>query len=270
MLKPAEYPKVIKEIEDFRDKVIEYYRLRKESHENDPFYPENPEIEKKKQELRQEINQKAPAIKQYFNEINFSSIIDCRAPAVAGAFPYSIDVLFNIFETGSFAMGPQKTIDILNNCIGQYKYLVDTKQTIVDIYPKSIFEAINAINQNLRKCFKQQPANEIEVQDEIEKILNVRQIKNNRDSETFNYSSKSYKPDFVLEELETAIEVKLCNSKGDEKKIISEINDDILAYQTRYKMILFFIYDIGIIQNEEKFKRNLTDNPNVMMFVVKH
>src|SRR2546430_13151265 len=39
----------------------------------------------------------------------------------------------------------------------------------------------------------------------------------------------------------SAIDMKLCKEPGREKEIIAEVNDDILAYQTKYGNILFVV-----------------------------
>ena len=91
-------------------------------------------------------------------------------------------------------------------------------------WPES--DIINLIKRNLRKAFKTEPKNESEVQDCVELILNVANVNHSKEKESFEYSSKSYIPDFVIKDLETVIEIKLCNSKDDESSIIGEINDD--------------------------------------------
>ena len=58
------------------------------------------------------------------------------------------------------------------------------------------------------------------------------------------YSVKNYKPDFTFEGLDLAIEVKLCNKPEREKAIVEEINSDIPAYQTKYRYVIFVIYDL--------------------------
>jgi hypothetical protein len=271
MLEEKGYPRVIKELEDFRDTIIRYFRLRSELGYSDPYRSISEKDEAALNQLRQDINQRSPVIKYYFEEVNESYILHGRAPAVIGGFPYSTDVFDSLFDTGSpLRADTDKVIDMLNQCIGKYHFMVKTKKSIVDINVAPIFEVINSIEQNLRKCFKKQPAVEIEVQDEVEKILSIRQVKYARDTESFQYSSKGYKPDFVLEDFNAVIEIKLCNTKNDEKKIIAEINDDIQAYLSKYKLAVFFVYDVSVIRDVDLFKNDLTRNPKVLVCVIKH
>lgn len=271
MLEEKEYPRIIKELEEFRDTIIRYFKLRSGLGYDNSYSSVSEKEEATLNQLRQDINQKSPLIKYYFEEVNESYILHGRAPAVIGGFPYSTDVFDSLFDTSSpLCVHTDKVIDMLNQCIGKYQFMVKTKKSIVDINVTPIFEIINTVEQNLRKCFKKQPSGEIEVQDEVEKILNIRQVKHNRDNESFPYSSKSYKPDFVLKDFNTVVEIKLCNSKEDEKKIIAEINDDIQAYLTKYKLTIFFVYDVSVIRDVDLFRKDLTKNPKVLVYVIKH
>lgn len=87
--------------------------------------------------------------------------------------------------------------------------------------------------------------------------------------EVIVYSSKSYKPDFLFSKIDTIVEVKLCNSKEVEKDIISQINDDIVAYRTKYSNLIFVVYDVGVIRDQDKFRKSIEAN-DVVVRVVKH
>jgi hypothetical protein len=113
------------------------------------------------------------------------------------------------------------------------------------------------------------PENEREVQDKVEDLLNLREIPYSREGEQFQYSSKSYRPDFVLTESQTALEVKL-SKPNNVPQIIAEINDDIVAYLTRYRQALFIVYDLGKIRDETQFCRDLQAHGKVVVIVVKH
>jgi len=53
-------------------------------------------------------------------------------------------------------------------------------------------------------------------------------------------------------------------------KIIEEISADITAYSKQYQRQLFVVYDLGCIQNEEEFKRDIENAGNIKVIVVKH
>ena len=91
-----------------------------------------------------------------------------------------------------------------------------------------------------------------------------------RDKENFVYSSKTYKPDFIFSKIDTVVEVKLCKTDDKEKAIIAEINDDVLAYKTKFSNLIFVVYDLGIIRDQDQFKTDLQSSGNVIVKIVKH
>jgi hypothetical protein len=138
---------------------------------------------------------------------------------------------------------------------------------------KDVGETITLIDlaQNkLRKTLRTMPQDEKEVQDKLEDVLTSVDFKYLRDQETITYSSKSYKPDFTFPGIDTALEIKLCNRAGREKDIIAEINDDILAYKTKYPNIIFLVYDLGYIRDVDRFKADIESQDRVIVLVIKH
>lgn len=259
----SEYPKIVKDLEEFRDLFIEYAELI----ETTKAQAHNEQLAKKIYFLREKISKITPFIKYYFDEANEYYIYPLAGRAINLFEDVFNPIVYNALELcGGFML----TIDAINRCIGLYALLIERKKSIVDLRITPLLDIINLIEKNLRKSFKSLPKDETEVQDHIETILNVRDIKFSRDKVSFKYSSKSYKPDFVIEDLETVIEVKFCNSKEDESKIIAEINDDIVAYKTKFKILIFIVYDMAIIRDEDRFKEDITDNRNVYVRVIKH
>jgi len=133
-----------------------------------------------------------------------------------------------------------------------------------------ILKIINLAEYKLRKVIRKEPTNEKEVQDAFESLLVGADISFSRETERIEYSSKTYTPDFTMERAGIAVEVKFCNRDGREKEIIAEINDDILAYKTKYGNIVFVIYDIGCIRDVERFAKTFEDQDGVVVRVVKH
>lgn len=129
---------------------------------------------------------------------------------------------------------------------------------------------IIGVQRTLRKLFRTKPLNENEVLDKLEDLFNASQLKFRREQENIPYSNKTYFPDFTFDEINCVVEGKFCNSGTREKEIIAEINDDILAYSTRYKNLIFVIYDVGgFIRDEEKFKQNI-ESSSVAIEIIKH
>ena len=64
-----------------------------------------------------------------------------------------------------------------------------------------------------------------------------------------------------------AIEIKLC--KNGEKPLIAQINDDILAYRTKFKNLIFLVYDLGQIRDVELFKESIEQNEDTIVQIIK-
>ncbi|KUK99389.1 MAG: Uncharacterized protein XE08_0045 [Parcubacteria bacterium 32_520] len=133
-----------------------------------------------------------------------------------------------------------------------------------------LLKIINLAEHKLRKTIKDAPQKEGQVQDMFENLLIGADIPYSREVDSIEYSSKTYTPDFSVQKADLAIEVKLCNRSGREKEIIAEINDDILAYKTKYGNIIFVIYDLGLIRDTERFIKNFEEQEGVFIKVVKH
>lgn len=133
-----------------------------------------------------------------------------------------------------------------------------------------ILKIINLAERKLRKTMHKLPTREKEIQDAFENLLIGSDVPYSREAVTIEYSSKTYIPDFVIERIDLAVDLKLCAREGREKKIIAEINDDILAYRTKFSNLLFVIYDTGHIRDVERFAEAFEKNENVVVRVVKH
>ncbi len=133
-----------------------------------------------------------------------------------------------------------------------------------------IIHVLTTIQGQLRKSIRDTPNNEKLIQNSLETIFDVKEFDFHREKEHIEYSSKTYVPDFTFPSISAIVEVKLCNSEKKEKVIIGEINDDILAYSTKYSNLIFIVYDIGVIRDEDMFKGSFSKHPNVIVEVIKH
>ncbi len=157
--------------------------------------------------------------------------------------------------------------DRLGSLIGYLKAFVDEEK---EEGSSDTLKIITGIQRTLRKLFRAKPNSEKEVQDKLEDLFNSQQLNFRREQEHIPYSSKTYIPDFTFEDINGVVEVKFCNNAEREKGLIAEINDDIQAYSTRYKNLIFVIYDVGgFIRDAEKFKQNIASK-NVVIEIVKH
>ncbi len=133
-----------------------------------------------------------------------------------------------------------------------------------------IVKIINLAEHKLRKIIREKPENEKQIQDAFENLLIAADIPYSREASRVEYSSKTYVPDFTVDKVGLAIDIKFCGKEMREKEIIAELNDDILAYRTKYGNILFVIYDLGNIRDVEKFSKIFEDNEGVVVKIIKH
>ena len=124
---------------------------------------------------------------------------------------------------------------------------------------------------NLRKCMGKKPKKEKDVQDVIQIMLTSRGYVFKREKPRIPYSNKEYIPDFSFEDLDAVLEIKLCKTDKGEKEIINEINSKIPAYKTKFSNITFLVYDLGIIQNTDSFRKDIERNdPRIKVLIRKH
>jgi hypothetical protein len=219
--------------------------------------------------LREQINLALPRVARYMAEVGQTPVLtQYPAPAVGGPV-LRMNLLENLFlPMRNKVTRIDTVIDYTNRAIGEYADLIDSGETIEERKAEGTTGIVSALQQLLRPLFREVPADEKIVQSKVEDLLMAREIPFSREAETFQYSSKGYRPDFVLTAADTALEVKL-SKPGRESDVIAEINDDILAYRTRYKSQIFVVYDVGGIRDEVRFRRDLEAHGAVVL-VVKH
>ncbi|WP_318413884.1 PD-(D/E)XK nuclease domain-containing protein [Photobacterium leiognathi] len=130
------------------------------------------------------------------------------------------------------------------------------------------------LEANLRRATFNEPEREVQVQDTIEQLLIGKGLEKgvdyDREVGRVKVSIKEVIPDFILQKLGLAIEVKLSKSATKSRTIVDEINADILAYSKGYRSTLFVIYDLGSIRDESEFKNDLEIHEGVSVVIVKH
>ncbi len=148
------------------------------------------------------------------------------------------------------------------------------RNSINDLYVKSnvttntFIKILKLGETKLRKIIRDTPSTEKEIQDKYEDLLISADFRYSREFPHIEYSCKQYIPDFSFSEFDLAVEIKLC--KSDEKKLIAQLNDDIIAYKTVFDSILFIIYDIGNIRDVDEFKNSFEKQENVFVQIIKH
>lgn len=254
----------IKLLEDFYKTLNEYYG------EKLPY--------EKKKALRSQLNRNLVAVKnavieagthKYCHEIinDFST----------GNYFDPFDNLFtfenrwksieNIMARGSFE---SNVLNQIEQAIGVYEH-IQSESGLITLNSKEAIDIESAIERALRPAFRNnQPSSEKEVQDAIENILNALGIEFTRDREVTSVGGKAFKPDFIIEKIDLAVEVKLAKSGHGIAKIQEEINADISAYQTKWKNLLFVIYDLGVIHDPYQFRKDNIKLFGVSIIIIKH
>ena len=134
----------------------------------------------------------------------------------------------------------------------------------------ALVKIITLGERKLRKAVRDKPERERQVQDSFETLLVGADIAHDRETDSIIYSSKTYTPDFSFRSIDLAVELKLCNRSDREKEIIGEINDDIIAYKTKYRNLMFFVYDLGYIRDVDRFAQAFEACEGVIVRVIKH
>ena len=142
---------------------------------------------------------------------------------------------------------------------------------LVNLNKKESIDIESAIERSLRPSFRSvSPSNEKDVQDSVENILNALGIVFTREKDAAPVGARAFKPDFVLDSLHLAIEVKLAKKGHGASAIQEEIAADITAYRTRWKHLMFVVYDLGEIADPHQLRRENMRLFGVSVIVIKH
>lgn len=162
---------------------------------------------------------------------------------------------------------------ILEQVFLSAKMLLTSLEESVDFVDDEFDNIENFLQSRLRTVVFQKPEKEIEIQNAVESLLLGRGLAKgvdyDRESGKFEFSGREYIPDFVMPKMSLCIEVKLLKD-GRKSKIIEEISADITAYKKAYERQLYIVYDLGVIQNELEFKRDIEMSDGVKVIIVKH
>ncbi|MFC2119191.1 hypothetical protein ACFLSY_11165 [Bacteroidota bacterium] len=175
---------------------------------------------------------------------------------------------------GSFDTLPSRQKQYFDSVYTNFSILKCAIENKLDLRYDEIINMGYFIQSNLRKVIFSKPEKEIEVQNGIEQLfigkgLN-KGIDYGRETGRVKVSIKEVVPDFILYKLNLAIEVKLSKNKTKSKIIVDEINSDIQSYGKVYSNILFIIYDLESIRDEEEFINDLDNKENIKVIIVKH
>jgi len=144
----------------------------------------------------------------------------------------------------------------------------------LDLKRDEIVGLTNFLQANLRKAIFETPKKEKDIQNAIEQLLIgkglTKGINYDRETGRVKVSIKESIPDFIFPKLDLALEVKFSTTKDKSKTIVDEINADIRAYTKKYSNLLFLVYDLGSIRDEDEFKNGIVNKTNINVIIVKH
>ncbi|MGT2801612.1 hypothetical protein [Streptococcus henryi] len=181
--------------------------------------------------------------------------------------------IFNLENTNPFDMTWPAQKTFMETVLLETDFLISFLNNSIEFSEDEFNNLENFIASKLRKTIHEKPLKEKEIQNAIENLFLGKNwskgIDYDRETGKFNFSGREYVPDFIIPNINLAIEVKLLR-EGKKSKIIEEINADITAYSKNYSKLLFIIYDLGEIRDELELRRDLEVKDDIKVIVVKH
>ncbi len=160
--------------------------------------------------------------------------------------------------------------DAVEQAIGVYQHMLSSPELMLT-RSNDALDLESALKRALRPSFTAgPPTREKEVQDAVELILIALGTIYTRDTEVAPVGGKSFKPDFILERMDLALEVKLSKPSHGAAAIQEELAADVAAYATKWKRILFVVYDLGAIANPHQFESDNLKKLQAPVIIVKH
>ena len=191
-------------------------------------------------------------------------------PAVGGVFPKNIDPFENFFQNFWDTSLTGVVLDSVDQAIGVYEQALEDPD-LVNFNYRDGLDIGTAVERALRPSFRRgQPTCEKDVQDAIENILNTLGVVFVRDKEVAPTGPKASRPDFTVEAMDLAIEVKLAKKGHGAATIQEEINADITAYKTKWKRLMFVIYDLGMIDDPRQMICENQRLFGISILIIKH
>lgn len=255
-------------------KISDRINLLQQFYENLERWFEEDSSYTNKKSLRSYLNKNLVAVKSAVKEAGTLGTITLdkngRINPFDNLFRFDDDPMDSLHNDLLKTLIVKKAIDQIEQAIGVYEH-IQSESGLIELNPKEAIDVESAIERALRPSFRDvQPKSEKEVQDAIENILNALGIEFTRERDVTSVGGKYYKPDFVVESLDLAIEVKLAKAGNGVAKIQEDLNADISGYKTKWKNLLFVIYDLGVIQDPYKFQMENIKLFGISVRVIKH
>jgi hypothetical protein len=222
--------------------------------------------------LKSFLNRNLIAVQQAVIDAGTFHPITLSPPAaIGGVVARNIDPFTMIFQDW-YGTDPQIDLvaDMVEQAIGVYESL-EKSDGLVRIRQREAIDIEAAIERALRPTFfSSPPSSEREVQNAVETILNALGIVFVREKEAAPVGPRAFHPDFTVRDIELAIEVKLASPTHNASAIQEEIAADISAYRTKWRHLLFIIYDNGVITDPYQMRRANMQHFGISVVIVKH
>ncbi len=164
--------------------------------------------------------------------------------------------------------------NVFDSVYANLSILISNLEGRLEIRKTDIENIKNFLKANLRKAIFDIPKDEKQVQNAVESILIGKGLQKgidyDRERGRVRTSSKEVVPDFIFYKQNLAIEVKYIKDKSRIGTIIDEINADITSYSQKYSGLVFLVYDLGSIRDEEEFIAGFTKNEIVSCILIKN
>lgn len=117
------------------------------------------------------------------------------------------------------------------------------------------------LRADLRPSFKGTPSDEAEVQNVVQALLRQIDRSIERERGGIKFAGREFKIDFSLFHEAVGVEVKLIREKAGLGDITEQISADINPYLSRFKRLVFVVYDAcGAINDSNKFVADIKGN----------
>lgn len=218
------------------------------------------------------INRNLVAVRQAVVDAGCFSRITLGAPAaVGGSISRDLDPFEMIFVDWYGESLVPRVREVVERTLGVYEHLRDETGLVQLPIDAEGIDIESAIRRALRPVFdKREPESERVVQDAVATILRSIGIDFSREQETAPVGPRAFRPDIVMDKLNLAIEIKLAKQSHSASKIQEEVAADVAAYKTKWKRILFVIYDCGAITDPDRLQKENMKLFGVTILLVKH
>ena len=221
--------------------------------------------------LRSEINRDLIAVRQLVLDAGTMKLMTIGPPsAIGGMVVENADPFQNFFnDFWGMSMIPA-VLDCVEQAAGVYQHMLENPG-LIQIQKKETIDIEMALERALRPSFcRTPPGSERDVQDAVENVLNSLGVEFEREREVAPVGGKKFIPDFTVQNLNLAIEVKFAKKGHGESAIQEELSADIAGYGTKWKHLLAVVYDMGVIVDPWHFRMDNQKHFGVTVIVVKH